>query len=316
MFSILRARKNRYRSLPQSPAAAVTSQDLTSWAAENNWEVGSDSDDDVGNDIKSVDNEATGKITGRLVDFEIEVVKAVDENIKLFDDQASSKTTCQLSDFNIEVVEAVEDKHSVMVSTAAAEHLEHTMDETFSYRNESAALEELAAVYGVTDDDAVYETDDLEELYFGVDENANILFNGKIPDENSVLEVLFDADWSGPPGQASPISTRDTANVESKEEFDEPSPPPSSDCDVWLDAKELEAMKELKDFDELMASIEEGRSTAFGPAKEMRHYGQDNSADVDEVVIDRPSMDYMERLEALESATLREGNCWCLENHI
>lgn len=54
-----------------------------------------------------------------------------------------------------------------------------------------------------------------------------------------------------------------------------------------------------------METAEEGRATEMGPVREMRHYGDMSGHEVEYVVVDRPSLDFLDRLEALEGANLR-----------
>lgn len=77
---------------------------------------------------------------------------------------------------------------------------------------------------------------------------------------------------------------------------------------IWSANKVLGAVgnKELDTMFAQLEMAEEGRSTELGPVKKVRHYGDDTSDSVECVVVDRPSLDFLDRLGALEGANLRE----------
>lgn len=78
----------------------------------------------------------------------------------------------------------------------------------------------------------------------------------------------------------------------------------SKEADGWI-----EVSGNGSGLDSLFAQMEvaeEGQSTKFGPPQEMRLYRGDRSDSPEYVVVDRPSLDFLDRLGALEGAILRE----------
>lgn len=84
----------------------------------------------------------------------------------------------------------------------------------------------------------------------------------------------------------------------------------SSSTESWTRASGNEVLGAVgnKELDTMFAQLEmaeEGQSTELGPVNKVRHYGDDTSDSVDCVVVDRPSLDFLDRLGALEGASLR-----------
>jgi hypothetical protein len=67
--------------------------------------------------------------------------------------------------------------------------------------------------------------------------------------------------------------------------------------------------KELENVLQRMECAEEGRATELGRVTELKCYGNEKTGSPNEdLVVDRPSLDYFKRLDALEGANLRKSN--------
>lgn len=93
-------------------------------------------------------------------------------------------------------------------------------------------------------------------------------------------------------------------------EAEEVSETDSFDDKASTDTESSSLRRSKEEFDSVLARMEaaeEGRAIEMGPLTEMRCYGDGRDDDVEYVVVDRPSLDFLDRLDALEGATLRKG---------